>query len=400
MTPRRLAGVLATIVALGLTPQSGGARVSATLVAIQYESNAASLVRVDPVSLERVDDSAISLDRDTGGFTFSPEGTEVAFGSNGTTMLHLYDLVRMKARPSFEVARGPGSVWVIAWPKADRLLAFVQSCCSKSAVLTIDPEAGRVLARSPLHGEVRDAEPTPDGAALLVAPANAIGPARLALVDADGAVRRVTVARVQVGFKPKPSIARARQVVPGLAVDGVGRRIFLVQAHGPTAEIGLQDLSVSYHAIRASTRRLAAAQKEFRGPWRSASYLGGGMLAVSGFDGVRSGDSFSFVPAGLMVIDTRDWTVRTIDKVSTGFTFAPPLLLVLNYGRFVAYSVQGQKRFQIDVDQPLGYSTTVGSHAYVWLKDNSIAVIDLDSAAIVNTTAPKSLLPIALAPPN
>jgi DNA-binding beta-propeller fold protein YncE len=161
------------------------------------------------------------------------------------------------------------------------------------------------------------------------------------------------VSRIRVGFKPKASAARGQLVEPGLAVDPAGGRVFLVPATGAAAEIRLADLRVGYHTLRrGGLRRLAAAEKEFRGPWRYAQYLGGGLIAVSGYH--------------------------------------PPNL--------IAYSAQGQLRFQLKIDRPLGIVAAIGVYAYVWQSDNRVDVVDLASGTLVHTTAPTSLTPIALVP--
>jgi hypothetical protein len=218
-------------------------------------------------------------------------------------------------------------------------------------------------------------------------------------VNADGAVRWVTVARVRVGLRPKPSATNGQLVEPGLAVDPAGARVFLVQATGPTAEVHLAELAVDYHPIRVGGRQLAAARKEFRGPWRDAQYLGDGLIAVSGYNGVRKGAKFAFVAAGVTVVDSHDWTGRVLDRTATWFTFASPLLLVIHTPDVVAYSSGGQIRFQLRIGQPLGFASAVGRYAYVWLADNRVAVVDVAAGTLVDKSAATSLTPIALAPP-
>jgi hypothetical protein len=263
----------------------------------------------------------------------------------------------------------------------------------------VDTQTGRVVSRSRLEGQFRDSSPTHEGAAVLVARPNRIGPARLGVVRTDGVVHWVTVSRIRVGFRPKPSAARGQLVEPGLAVDPAGGRVFLVPAAGAAAEIRLADLRVGYHTLRrGGLRRLAAAEKEFRGPWRDAQYLGGGLIAVSGYNGVRRAGQFRFAPAGLMLLDTRDWSERMLDRTSTWFTFGTPLLLVIHPPNLIAYSAQGQLRFQLKIDRPLGIVATIGVYAYVWQSDNRVDVVDLASGTLVRTTAPTSLTPIALVP--
>ena len=76
-------------------------------------------------------------------------------------------------------------------------------------------------------------------------------------------------------------------------------------------------------------RRLAhwlvppAQAKLAAGTWRAACWLGGGSLAVWGTDarvtGVTPAELRSDLgPSGLKLVDTRTWTVRTLDPEATG----------------------------------------------------------------------------------
>jgi hypothetical protein len=74
-----------------------------------------------------------------------------------------------------------------------------------------------------------------------------------------------------------------------------------------------------------------AEAKATEGPDRRAVWLGNGRLAVTGVDYQASVDSHGHQqeldkPAGLKLIDTRNWTVRTLDHTTTSLTFSGGVL--------------------------------------------------------------------------
>ena len=78
---------------------------------------------------------------------------------------------------------------------------------------------------------------------LLGRPAS-IGPARVAVVDAGGRVRTVSLPGIAAGFQEPADWdkvgASSRRAQPGLAVDPDGRRAFVVGAGDPLAVVDLR----------------------------------------------------------------------------------------------------------------------------------------------------------------
>lgn len=139
---------------------------------------------------------------------------------------------------------------------------------------------------------------------------------------ANAGLRAVTLAEIDAGFKQLDdsdgSGPRMEQVVPGIAADPAGRRVYVVPGGGPLAEVDLASLQVTYHRLGRSTsllQRLArwwappAEAKILSGPSRNALWLGDGELAVTGYDGSAAGHHRE-IPSGLELIDTANWTVR------------------------------------------------------------------------------------------
>jgi hypothetical protein len=147
--------------------------------------------------------------------------------------------------------------------------------------------------------------------------------------DANAGLRAVTLAEINAGFKQfddtDGSGPRMEQVVPGIAADPTGRRVYVVPGNGPVAEVDLASLAVTYHRLGRSAsllQRLArwwappAEAKIISGPSRNALWLGDGQLAVTGYDGSAKGHHRE-IPSGLELIDTATWTVRQVDRHSS-----------------------------------------------------------------------------------
>ena len=243
-------------------------------------------------------------------------------------------------------------------------------CCARgpTTVVTVDPIARRVLARRRLAGGLARVAATPDGPVLLLAPRALIGPATLATVDAAGAVERLPLDGVSAGVIATgdvPSVEHVR--TPALAVDSERRRAYVLPARPYAVEIDLRRQRVRVHPLvprpsplerlRELLEPSAAASAQV-GSVRSAAWVGGARIALSGHDAavVRHPDGRVEAerrPAGLRVIDTRDWSVRTLDERVSAFSAAAGLLLTSGPGGrgLAAYSPDGRGRFHVLADR-------------------------------------------------
>jgi hypothetical protein len=203
----------------------------------------------------------------------------------------------------------------------------------------VDVTSRRVIAQRRYipGGEAVAVEPTRDGIVVLLQPTDRIDTVAVGRVDTRAELHLVRLGRVTAGFQRAPDggDVGSRQIVPGLAVDTRGRA-YVVAAGSPVAEIALARMSVRYHSLitpgraapsvlgmlrRATVPAAApAAAKSQSGPERHVLWLGDGRLAVwgtdmdfSGADGAVTGGAR---PSGLKVIDTRDWSVRTLDPTA------------------------------------------------------------------------------------
>lgn len=118
---------------------------------------------------------------------------------------------------------------------------------------------------------------------------------------------------------------------------------------------------------------------------RSAGWLSGGLLAVSGADTDQSRSR----PAGLLIIDTRSWKIRVVDRGATGFVVADTLLLATG-GTWdpstskptgigvAAYGFDGARRFRIFDGESVWLARVHGGHAYVGSSgQDQLRIIDL-----------------------
>jgi hypothetical protein len=326
-------------------------------------------------------------------WSFSPGGSLLAVGRNdrhAVRSLRLVDVRRMRVVADVGLAGGP--LGLVAWLERRRLLAVQEVCCEeRQRLVVVDVARRRMVASRALRGTVLRATRTPRELVLLVAPAKEIGPARLAVVDAAGAVRVLPLERIATGVKLlSPSDHQVEQRLPALAVDAGGRRAFVVDGGGLVADVDLAGLAVSYHEPGRPASVLdrlrdwlepAAEAKGGSGSTRSAHWLGGGLLAVAGTDEESSTDARGrqrtrIRPAGLSLVDTRSWSVRPVDPGATDVHVAGDLLLATGASwdsatgvrraiGLAAYGLDGGKLFHLLAGKEAWIAGLYGGRAYV-----------------------------------
>jgi hypothetical protein len=375
------------LAAVGLVPAAAPSNVD-SLLAFTHVNGQQLLFRVDRLTLARTDGPAVELPNTTGARLRSPDRTLLAVADSRKPFLTFVDLRAMKAIGTLKV--GPTTpVELAAWPRQDRLLAFAWGCCPvRTDLVVVDPLAGKVLSRRPITGSGWPNAALPDGFVYLAAPQNAIRPARVVVVTADGNRRAVVLDRIRAGTKQR-TVRRVRYTEvrwPGLTVDPAGRTAYVVAAGGLVAEVDLGTLAVTYHSLEgAGTRQL---QKSVNGPMRYAQWVGDGRIAVSGIDATmsisRAGDPHeTWKPIGVSVLETATWHARTLDPDAGGFSSVPGGLLVQDEQSFTVYDLGGRARFTIPFDEPVDYVQAVGGYAYAWGHAQTTTIVDLSSGAVV-----------------
>jgi hypothetical protein len=370
-----------------------------------------TLNRIDTASLEPVG-KGVYVGRGSGSWAFSPDRSLLALAAetiSGNGIVRILDPTSLRQRGALRLAGPAGPV---AWPRRDRVLAISSGPSdNRLQAVVYNPLTHRVVRRTEIAGGLFGVARTPAGLVLLLAPSNRIGPASLALVAPSGAVRSTGLG-ISAGSKPPtgpPYLFERR--VPGFAVDPAGKRAFVVPAGGTVLEVELPTLAVRTRELSRPVSLLgrlrnwlepAAQAKASEGPTRTARWLGNELIAVSGSDSraiVRAGklEEQTTTPAGLTLIDTRTWSVRTLDVRASIFVFADGLLLATGTSYdsvsgqrstmgLVAYSPSGQKRFALFPDREPWVSTVLDGRAYVGFgggPGQTLSIVELATGRIV-----------------
>jgi hypothetical protein len=343
------AAALAAILAL---PAAHAAGKSQPVLGIDGGESGGRLAWFDPASLSVLRGRRVPLAGHTGSWTFSADRSVLAIAASGYPGIRFVNARGMRLLGTLVLPHDSEAyIAGLAWARPDRLLVAV-STQQGGFVALVDPQRRREIRRVDV-GSVRAAAAVSDGVALLVGPATGLGSAQLALVDADGAVRRAAIDRIQIGTAPSQIENDARIDVrqPGFTVDRAGRRAFVVGGDFTVATIDLDSLAVAYHS--PSTRTLA---KNVNGPWRQAAWFGNGTLAVSGVDYNGSEDG---VPVGLRLVDTRDWSFRKVDSGAGSFAVGDGALVagnqIFGFDGTLRYRVELAAGQTLSVQGPYGY---------------------------------------------
>ena len=411
---KRFAGLAAIVVALSATTATArtGERFVAPagpLVGIVGNQVFGHLARFDPVTLQP-GPRRVGLGDYQAGWSFSPDRRELVLGNDnescvgGATGLRFVDLAHMKVLGDVRlVADGP--VEATAWPDPTHLLAVVavSDCLTtkQTVVFSVDVATRRVVAETPLPGDLLGSALVHGKLVVLLAPHGRIGLARIATVDALGRLHGTVLAQINAGRvfpSATSSTSLTRLDVPALAVDAGSGSAYVVPAGDRLAAVDLQTMRVSYHNLSEKTSLFsrflrwldpAAQAKGDDGPTREAVWLGNGLLALTGQDSTETGGTYfnwstTVTPAGLRIIDTRDWTFHTINPaisqvqleggqlLATGQTYsANHNSSQSTFTGLIAYSLDGQERYRLfngtEVDKiaavgPRGYAAIPAAH--------------------------------------
>ena len=323
----KLLAAAIAVAALGLP--SAQASSPATVPGLVYTPGYGNsiLARYDPLTLAR-SGPRVRLGGNASSWSWSPQRRYLAIASY-PQRLTIVDVAAMRIVARVQLAPGGGVARAVTWA-GNRVLAVVEAP-SGAVVTAVDPLTSRVVRTTRLTRPFGyQFERLPNGLVFLLGARSRIGPVQLAVVDAEGVTRVVTVRQARVG-------------TVGLAVDPVGRKAYLAEGER-VFTVDLRTLAVS---DPGPLRTLAKAPL---GSERSARWLGNGLLAVSGLDR----NATSARPAGLRLVDVRDRTSRTIDPTATSFTVAGRVLLVENVRNrpalsVTAYGFDGRLRYQRDL---------------------------------------------------
>jgi hypothetical protein len=399
--------VAAAVVALGGGAAPVGsapaltAKVAPPTLGMLHEGLSTKLVRIDR-SLHALPGARLEVGLNTFAWSLSPEGSMLALGGDGNgTYVPDVLLVETSTLRSLGRVRLARRGWVVAtgWAPGGLLRAVISH--EHVTVATVDAARRTVVASRSLEGQVLHVAHSRDALVLLLGSATAIVPARVAVVRPSGEIDVAVLRGVQAGSEKtgRADGAEFRGLTPALAVDPDRGLAFVVPATGDVAEIELDGLRVTYHALAQRISllgRLAhwlepeAHAKSIEGPTRHAR-MRGSLLVVSGGDYSVSRKRPPFTPAGVRVIDTRTWSARSIAPGADGFYLAGDVVLgmsahwssELHYPRRIgvdAYGLDGRRRFHL-------YD---GNRAWVIYADGQRAYVDPAGPGPVDVVAVRS----------
>jgi hypothetical protein len=288
------------------------------------------------------------------------------------------------------------------WRDAHRLVLLAGESPN---VFLVDPTTRHVRLTRKLEGSVTAVARSANRLIVVLTPKQRIGPATLAIIDADGNVREVALPSIRAGAElVDTSTHTFRQQAPGLAIDPSGRHGVVVPAVGPIAKVDLETLDVALHSTTART--LAAPRKRLEGWLRSATWFGPHLVAVTGIDSSLAGSSVRRTPAGVTLIDTRDWSARQIEPRATNVAVAGNRLLVFGGAwdqqrqrtdgvGLSGYGPDGTRRFHL-FGQAGVYVELVGKYAYLAADDNTrYTIVDPRRGGVVARVITRAITTLA-----
>jgi hypothetical protein len=393
-----------------------GPSATSQLLGLRYGRLDTWLIRLDPRTLETIPGRKLALGRYLSGWSFSPDRSRLAFGSQGVAFNDSPAALRIidptKLATVRDVPLGiDGYVAATHWVGMDRLQAVVRSSSPEGDfVLLVDAAEGRVLQRQPMEGSV-GAIGRAKGALILLLESPTFGPVGLAVADGAGSVRSVKLDRIEAGRSvTDPPNSYLQHDRAGLAVDAAGGRAYVVAAGDPVAEVDLASLSVAYH-VPAQPVSLLGRLHDWAEPRaqakallfrsvRGALWLGDGQLAVVGMNGTahwtKNRFAVKMVPSGLQVIDTLDWSSRVVDPSSSDLEVARNALL--SWGSswdsetqkgtgLTVFGSHGERRFHLFGAQPVYGAQVVNGRAFVWRQavEPGYAIVSLRTGKVLRT---------------
>lgn len=376
---------------------------TAVLAVVGGEVEQPKLVWLEPGTLRQLKRGVVKLG---GAFAvvMSPSGARAAAGGEGAG-LEIVNVKRMEL--AGHAARRLGwSVHPISWPTANRVLALEwNERIGGQTLLVADPVSHRAVKRIAFDGYstwVRAG----NSVVAVGGQVDAIGPARLLVVDQEGATRSVQLDRIPAGGRVEAGVSEEeptyRVASPGLAVDPAIRHAYVVGQTGLVADIDLATLAVTYHEVSRPASLLrrfldwvqpAAHAKLMNGWTRQAVSLGAGKLAVAGsdYDGLTGHPS-----SGLELFDLESGTRRFLNAGSSYAQAAGGVLLagggsydgraqVSSGVGLTAYTYDGEKLWHALGDEPVWWFQVTGGYAYVGGPDAyppTVRVIDLADGSV------------------
>ena len=327
-------------------------------------------------------------------WSLSPDGSHVALGRGAQGIgIEIVDLGSLKL---VRHVRTGIAAEALGWLTPRRLVAGLQ----RGGTVVVDPRNGRIVRRFADFSFPDVSVQTRQGLVMLVPRLRPTSPGlplrrvagavRLALVDAHGRLRSVTLQRIRLGVRTRHGLEYADRA--GLAVDSAQARAYVVAANAPVAQVDLRTMQVSYHRLDPLFAHPAGTLLARE---RTALWLGHARLLVAGRDFVSTrARKEALAPAGAAIVDTGAWTWRMLDRRPTRAALSAGRVLVYGPGSYPApgaglrgYTLRGRRVLGLFDGKRVLDVQVAGSRAYV-RTPAAVHVVELRSGTVVHDIAP------------
>jgi hypothetical protein len=378
-----------------------------TVFGIAWQKRQTSVLELDALTLKPVS-KAIKLGIAGSYLGRSPGGGMRAAFAVGerANAIRFVNLSTMK--PEQRVALPCATSGPTLWETADRLVVTCGS--SASSVLVLDPVKQRLVSRKELTGELQNLQAANGLIVGVLAPLGQIGAARLVEISGTGFTRIVALPGVLAGttvLDQNTSHFRVEQ--PAVAIEPQGHRAAVVPAAGPVSIVDLSKLTVTSYAVRT----LAAARKEVEGSERSAIWTWNDTIAVGGRDWTANGEPENPLPTGVTLIDTTNWTARTLDHDATGLSYTGIGGVLLAWGSvwdtasqrsigngLTGYGTDGTRRFHLFGSDPIAIAAVAGTYAYITGDASHYEIVDTMTGKVIGSPVTSRPTTLAATRPN
>ena len=202
---------------------------------------------------------------------------------------------------------------------------------------------------------------------------------------------------------------RGAVLTPAVTVDHDGGRLYVVAANRLlVAEVDLASGAVAYHSLGA-----AASKGNIAVWWRHAVWAGDGRIAVTGDHWPRPGRRGlpdGPVPFGVRMIDTRTWTISTLDPRPDTMHVAGSTVLAagtrwFDRGRnsrstgLLGFDDAGRRAFRRFPGRPVVLLGSRGELGYFWVRrTRTTHIIDLADGRTLDTIRGGRRAPFLVSP--
>jgi hypothetical protein len=410
-------GIRAALLLIGLAAflavtGTGAAKEPAKTPFLGFVSTGAEsskLVRLNPLTLGQRAGRSVQLGTRTWAWSYSPDRSQLVLADSSIAATLVLVDTRTMRRIAIVDTGGNALISATFWPDAQHLYVVRTALTRRNdgnfdrqpaALVAVDPASRSVVGSQSLDGWVYGFAHADGVLVLLLGPESGVGPARLAVVGADGSVRTAGLDGVSVGWdavdESKPA-AIQHYARPGLVVAPDGSQAFVASPSGIVA-VDLRTLARSYHGIVRGDRRLQKGAPE--GSTRTVQWVQPGVLAVSGRDDHSTVDAdgrihFAPRPIGVELVSTKDWTAKMVDAGGYGVSIGSNAMLVtpwrwdaerqqyLSNGATI-YGLDGARRAHVFGKRPV-YGIVVGQRAFLSWEGASYTIVSMKTAKVVRT---------------